>query len=122
MGYELKWEAPAGVVKRHFGPVSGKELLEAILRIEGDRRFDGLLYVLNDFSDCTAVGVTESELEEIAAIDKAAYALNPRIRIAVVATHPEALAAGKAYANSTLNSYETRLFDSMAEARRWLEL
>jgi hypothetical protein len=120
MGYEIQWEAPAGVVKRHFGRVSGKELLEGVLGVEGDPRFDGLLYVINDFLACTAVDVTESELEEIAAIDKAAYALNPRIRIAVVATHPEAMAAGSAYAKSSLNSYETRLFATMTEARRWL--
>ncbi|NTV95392.1 MAG: hypothetical protein HGA75_08230 [Thiobacillus sp.] len=120
MGYELIWEPPGGIVKRHFGGVTGQELLAAVLATEGDRRFDALRYVINDFTDCTGLSVADSELEEIAAIDRAAHALNARIRIAIVATLPEAVAAGSAYAGSPLNRYETRVFATMREARDWL--
>lgn len=122
MGYEIIWEPPVGVIKRHFGKVTGKELLEVVLRTEGDKRFDGLHYVVNDFLDCTGITITDSELEEIAAIDKAAFALNSKIRIAIVATHTEAVAAASAYINSPMNSFETRLFEAMPEARHWLEM
>jgi hypothetical protein len=120
MAYKITWEPPAGVIKHHFGQVCGRELLEAVLLIEGDRRFDGLRYVINDFSGCTGLSATEAEVEEIAAIDQAAYALNPDIRIAVVATHPDAVAAANAYVISPLNRYVTRVFQSLHEARQWL--
>lgn len=120
MGYAIIWEPPAGVIKRYYGEVTGDELLESVLQTEGDLRFDVYRYVINDFTDCTALSVSEDVLEEIAAIDKAAYHLNPRIGIAIVATHPQTVAAAEAYVNSPLRLYPTQIFSSMEEARRWL--
>lgn len=122
MTFEILWEAPAGVVKRHYGHVTGSEMVAGVLAVEGDARFDRLRWVINDLTGCTSLDFTEDEVEEIAAIDKAAYALNPRIRVAIAATHPMAVAAGVTYADSALNRYETRLFASVQEARAWLGL
>jgi hypothetical protein len=82
MGYEISWEPPNGVIKRHFGEVIGSEVLAAITKIEGDERFDTLRYVINDFLDCTGLTVSPVEIVEIAAIDNAAAATNPNIRVA----------------------------------------
>lgn len=120
MGYEIVWEPPNGLIKRHFGHVTGREVLEAIRKAEADFRFDGLQYVINDFSGCTMLSVSPTEIEEIAAIDSAAAVSNSRIRIAIVATHPDVLAASNAYANDPLTPYESRVFRSMTEARSWL--
>lgn len=120
MGYEIVWEPPNGLVKRHFGHVTGREVQEAISKAEADLRFDCLLYVVNDFSGCTMLGVSPAEIEEIAAIDSAAAASNSNIRIAIVATHPDVVAASSTYANDPFAPYKVRVFGSMKEARSWL--
>lgn len=93
MAYEIVWEPPNGLVKRHSGRVTGREILEAVRDVEGDYRFDTLRYVINDFSGCTEVNVSPAEIEEIAAIDRAAAVSNTKISIAIVATYPEVVAA-----------------------------
>jgi hypothetical protein len=122
MGYEISWEPPNGVIKRHFGKVTGGEVLAANSKIEGDERFDTLRYVINDFLDCTELAVSPMEIVEIAAIDHAAAATNPDIRVAVVATHPDVVATASSYANDPLTTYTTRVFSSMSAARSWLGL
>jgi len=122
MNYEIIWESPQGVVKRHFGHLTGNDVQAAITKIEADPRFDSLRYVINDFLGCTGVTVSTPEIEEIAAIDRSAAIINPNISIAMVATLSEVIAAANAYANDTLTVYPTRVFCSMASARAWLGL
>ena len=59
-------------------------------------------------------------VDEIAAIDWGASLSNRKIRIAMVATHPEVVALAGHYARSTMNVYPTRIFPTMAEGRAWL--
>uniref|UniRef100_Q47FG6 STAS/SEC14 domain-containing protein n=1 Tax=Dechloromonas aromatica (strain RCB) TaxID=159087 RepID=Q47FG6_DECAR len=120
MGYEIKWVPPDGVIKRHFGQVTGSELIAAVAKTEGDARFDTLRYVINDFLDCTGLTASSTDVEEIAAIDKSAASINPYIRIAIVATLPEVVAIANAYMNDPFNIYTTRLFSAMDEAKSWL--
>lgn len=120
MAYEIIWESPSGVVKRHFGHVTGGDLRAAVEATESDPRFNGLRYVINDFLDCRSLAVADPEVEEIAAIDNAAALSNNRIRIAVVATLPEVIAVARVYAHDPLTPYETRICDTMAAARDWL--
>lgn len=60
------------------------------------------------------------EIEEMSAIDSAAALTNKNIRIAVVATNPDVLAAANTYASSSLTVIPTKVFCSMSEARAWL--
>jgi len=119
MAYEINWE-PRGVVKRFFGIVKAGEVLAAVVRVEADERFDSLRYVINDLSSVDGFEITHGEVEEVAAIDKAASLTNPGIRIAVVATLPEIVMAARAYATSKFNVFPTRIFATQFEARRWL--
>ncbi len=114
------WEQPKGVVKRHFGHVTGRELLEAVQKTEGDSRFDSLRYVINDFRDCNALTVSPGEIQEIAAVDNAAALTNANILIAIVTTQPDITAMANAYANDPLTLFNTRVFGSMEEARQWV--
>jgi len=120
MGYEIKWVQPDGVIKRHFGQVTGHELIAAVATTEGDSRFDTLRYVINDFLDCTGLTVTSTDVEEIAAIDKSAASSNPNILIAIVATLPEVVAIANDYMNDPFNVYTTQIFSAMDEAKSWL--
>jgi hypothetical protein len=122
MGYEIVWVPPNGVIKRHFGQVTGSEILAAVAKTHGHENFDTLSYVINDFRECTELRVSPVEIEEVAAIDNAAAAINPNIRIAVVAIHPDVISAANAYANDSFTVYAVRTFKTMDEARSWLGL
>lgn len=122
VGYSIEWEPPCGLIKRHFGHVTGREVLEANRMAERDIRFDSLRYAITDFSECTEVSVSPAEIEVIAAIDHASAATNPNIRLAIVATHPDVVAASTAYANDALAPFVARVFSSINAARSWLGL
>ena len=119
MPYEIIWE-PIGVIKRHFGKVTGDELLDAVQKTEGSPNFDSYRYVINDFLDCTEISVSKRETEIIAAIDNAASQTNKRIRIAIVAINPNVIDLATHYANDPLTPYPTKLFSTMKEARAWI--
>ncbi len=120
MSLRLHWEPPRGLVKHHFGHVPDAEVLEGNRIAEADARFDTLRYVINDFTDCDSLDTSRTDIETIAAIDGAASISNPRILVAIVATDPDVVAASKAYAESPLNAFATRLFPTMNQARAWL--
>lgn len=120
MGYELIWE-PRGVLKRFFGQVTDSDISGSVARVNGDRRFDMLRYVINDFLDGTGHQVPLDAVEEIAAIDDAASISNPHIRVALVAATPDFIELANQYAGSTLKIYPTRIFSSLDEARIWLD-
>lgn len=119
MPYRIDWE-PFGVVKTFFDTVTHDEIFSCLTTVEADPRFDELRFVINDF---TAVGHyaahSSEDAHEVAAIDRAASLTNPRIIIAIVATHPDMVALCEGYAQSPLNPYPTRIFDTMAAARAW---
>jgi hypothetical protein len=119
VSYEINWE-PRGVVKRYFGCLTGHDLLQAVVDTEADARFDDYRYVINDFLAIEAVDLADADIEQIAAIDKAAARINPNIRIAIVATLPEVLALANQYVDSPLGAYPTRVFARMTDARAWL--
>ena len=118
MSYEIIWE-PCGVIKRFFGHVTSHDLLQSVLEIEMDARFDELRYCINDFLGITGISSSPQDVEEIAVVDKGASLTNPRIKIAVVTTSPEVISLANEYANSSLNSYPTRIFSSRDEAGLW---
>ena len=119
MAFEIAWE-PRGVCKRYFGYVTDEELLQSLIKVESDHRFDTLRFVINDFLEVESFAVTEDNVLLIAAIDKAASLTNPNIGIAIVATDMQIQALAKLYATSSLNVYPTEIFPSVAEARAWI--
>ena len=119
MGYELSWE-PHGVVKRYLGQVTDEDLVQSVIEVGADARFDDLRYVIKDFSACDAIAATPGCVEDIVIMDQGASVSNPRIRIAVVAVQKEALAIVEAYARFPLNPYPMRTFATLPAARQWI--
>ena len=119
MPYEITWEE-RGVYRRYFGHTDGAELARSVQEVELDIRFDQIRYVLNDMLASEGINVTEEAVTEISAIDGGAELSNPNIRIAIVADKPALLAVGEAYIAAALNTYPTRLFFTLEEARAWL--
>jgi hypothetical protein len=119
MSYELIWQA-RGVIKRFFGNVTAGEVQQATYKVEGHKHFDDVRYVLNDFLSCDSFSFVNDEVDEMAAIDGAAARINPNLRVAVVATLADVIAAAEHYASSELNKYPTRIFATLDDARKWL--
>lgn len=119
MAYQVFWEE-SGAYKRFAGHVSDDELARSVSGIHGDRRFDDLRYVINDFLGVESFDVTAENVTYIAAIDGAAARSNPHIRIALVVAHPEATDLAMRYIASPWTVYPTRIFPSLDEARAWL--
>ncbi|MDE1948446.1 MAG: hypothetical protein KGL43_01455 [Burkholderiales bacterium] len=119
MSYEIHWE-PRGAVKRYSGAVDGNELIGALVAVEESAQFDELRWVINDFLAASSVTCSLDEVQTIASIDMAAALTNPTIVIAVVATNAEIVALAQQYAESPMNTYPTRIFATLAEARAWL--
>ncbi len=121
MAYEIIWK-PGGVIRRYFGHVTAHELSGSVTKMQGDSRFDDLRYVINDFQGSTGLMVSTSEIDEIAAIEGAAAISNRDIRIAMVATTPEAIALAHHYSSSPLIVHPIRIFGSLDGAHTWLGL
>ncbi len=119
MSYEIIWESH-GAVKRFLGHVNSFELIQSVIDVERDARFDDLHYVINDFLGCTRFSIHDRVVEDMAVMDKGASFSNPDIKIAVVVTSPQIIAAAREYVNSELNVYPTRIFATEGEARAWL--
>lgn len=121
MSYRLDWEK-RGVIKHFFDDVTARDMVDSVIEVESDSRFDELRYVINDFLDITGCSAGVPEIEEVSVMDRGAAATNHRIRIAVVTTHPTVIELATLYANSPINAYPTKIFATREEARAWLGL
>lgn len=119
MAVEILWET-RGAYKRFHDHVTDRELIDSVLEIEGDPRFDSMRYTINDFLGVTSFSVLEQTVRIVSAIDGAAALTNPDIRIAIVATDAQIKALAELYATSPLTAYPTRIFPHVAAARDWL--
>lgn len=119
MAFELVWE-PRGVYNRYHGHVDDEVFMLSITKIECDSRFDDLLYVISDFLGVDDFRISEECVLVRSALDGAAAASNPNIRVAVVATDLQVQSLARFYAASPLNVYPTELFSNISDARAWL--
>jgi hypothetical protein len=120
MAYQILWEQ-RGVLVVYQGRTSDIEVAQLAREVQADARYGQLLSVLHDFRACTGATFTEPVVQELSATDGAASLSNPRISIAVVATHPEVRALVNAYIDVGLGNYPLRGFSEIADARAWLD-
>jgi hypothetical protein len=120
MGYDIRWQH-RGVVKRFHGRLTSEDMLQSVVDIEADPRFDDLRWVINDFLAVTEVACHAEVVDDISAIDAAAAMSNPHIRIAVVTDSPAITAMATQYAESDMNAYPTRIFPTFDDATDWLD-
>ena len=119
MSYEILWE-PRGTVKRFYGHVTDGQLMQSVIDIEGDHRFDTLRYVINDFLAVASFAVSAANVRVIAAIDAAAALTNPNIKVAIVATDAQVHELAAVYASAPTKPYPTAIFPDIAAARNWV--
>jgi len=120
MAFTNNWEQ-RGVLKIFSGFVDGQQVLDSVISIEEDSRFDTVRYVINDFLDVADFDISDAEIVRIAAIDRAASASNPNIRIALVTQDYRIRELAQRYSTLMQNSpYKTSLFPSVEAARQWI--
>lgn len=121
MPYEITWE-PHGVYKRFFGHLTVGDLLQSSQDVTADPRFDSLRYAIDDFLGLEGHSVTVAAVRLQAAANLGARRSNPNVRVAVLTTDPGVRALTDLYASPKLRSYPVEVFETVAEARAWLEL
>ncbi len=120
MPFEVIWE-PRGVVKRYWGHLSKAEHQASTNDLFSNPRFDKVHYVINDFSKVESHGIDEDELENYTACRIGDASYQPDIRGALVAVSPEMRALCELIVSPKYATpHETRIFFTMAEARKWL--
>jgi hypothetical protein len=121
MPYSTSWEA-SGVLWTFYGEVTGDEILRANREIYGDPRFHRLTYQLVDLTGVERFDVTEDDMAMIAVHDRAAARSKPHIRVAVAAAD-ESIKDLSAFYDAVMvgSPWHQRIFDSMSEAREWLD-
>jgi hypothetical protein len=120
MAFINYWEQH-GVIRIFSGFIDGQQVLDSVVSIEEDSRFDLVRYVINDFLDVADFDISDEEIVRIAAIDRAASVTNPNIRIALVAQDDRIRGLAERYGNLMQNSpYKTSLFTSVEAAREWI--
>ena len=121
MACEIVWEH-RGVHKRLSGHVSAREFERSVETVQADPRFDEIRYVINDFSAVTGHGLDEQHLLELAAIQYGAQASNPQVRAVYVGVDPElARQLRGILIDSQRSLYRVALFDTLPQARDWLQ-
>ncbi len=101
--------------------MTGDDLLQSNVSIYGGSRFDKLRYQLIDMLDIESFDFDSEATAEITAMDVGASQTNPRLIVAVVATHVQAKRLVELYETTTGGApWETELFESVEEARAWI--
>ncbi len=121
MPCEILWEH-RGVYKRLSGHVAASEFQRSVEAIQADPRFDEIRYVINDFSAVSSHELDAQHLLELAAIQYGAQASNPQVKAVYVGADPElARNLRSILIDSQRSVYRVALFDSLPQARDWLQ-
>ncbi len=112
MGYHIQFQ----------DHVTGDETKRAGDDIYGHKGFDRLSYQIFDFIEATDFTITLSEVKEIGAIDLVAAQTNPKIRQTVISNSETIdVALGFYAANQPDLPWATEGFETLSEAREWVE-
>lgn len=120
MAYLNTWK-DKGLHRQFTNYITGKGVLDQNLSIQGDPRFDGLRYVINDFTQITDFDFTDVDIKRIVVMDNTAALSNPKIKIALIVILEPLLEWASIYCEYMKDSpYPCRIFDNMNDAKKWV--
>ena len=120
MSYKTAWTKQC-VFVCYSGSCTETEVLNAVIELQSDYRFDSTYRALHDFSLCQSMSGAPEHLEELAARNIGAAASNANLKIAVVAKIPDVLAMLKRFEMLALSPYPLRVFETAEHALGWLD-
>ena len=120
MSFKTEWRR--GLVYCKFsGEVSGEDLIGCIMSIYGHPSFDEIKAQVFDMSEVSKVTFTLDDMREMAAYDRTAATMNPRIKFALVATDQTALEMSLLYEHEMSKApWEGRAFRTLGKALEWV--
>jgi len=118
MPYQHTWEQH-GLLREFSGHVTSAEIAQAVLESHAAQVFDEYRYVINDFRAALSIDLDKEVMDEVAAMDGAAYLSNPHVRVAVVEGPQAVMKVIAAYSASQLSPYPLQVFQDIEAARRW---
>jgi hypothetical protein len=117
---ENRWEGK-GLYRLYLRKISGKDLLNSNLTIQGDPRFDDLRYIVNDFTKVEEFDGREIDISRIAMVDSVAAKSNSDIKIAIVSNNEMILKWIYLYSEKMQGSLydQIKIFDNTDDAYQW---
>lgn len=119
MPYEIVREN-RGAYKRFWGVVTPREFLDAVIAFHCDPHFERFRYSIQDFTETAHLSLTDSHIEDAAAITVGASFTNPHIRFLAVTTDPGIIGMARKYDQVT-RTEPILIFPTLGEARHWVE-
>lgn len=119
MPYEVTWER-GGVACQYADEVTGRELVESVLEMTSDARFDDARHAIADFSSARIGRASPNELTEVSALQLGAAISNPRVIFVMVAADNAVRVAIDGLKASEIMPERYRHFASASTAREWL--
>lgn len=120
MPYEISWEQH-GVLKHHYGHLTGREMLDAMIAVSGSRRYDALRYIINDFSAVNSHSIAREDLEQFAALRIGAVRSNRRLLSPFVpGSEAGTMITHFIQTPEYRNEHKVVVFPTLDAARAWL--
>ena len=115
-------EESNGVFIRFYDTISAEDVHRSMNEIWTLPRWRFFRYEICDLRDLTAGTVNESDMKSFAHLDNAATIGARRMKLAFIATQPEAIEMCHVYLQvAQSEGLLVRIFDSVEEARAWAE-
>lgn len=122
MPHQTRWE-DQGFFAEFSGEVSSWEIEAVNEEFTGNPSFDTVRFALWDMSRITRLTISDGEVETAAATDKGASIIRRSLRGAIVVPEGHVRERVEHYlsvSSDLENSWDTRLFDDIGSALRWL--
>ena len=117
----MMWEAE-GVLVRFYGDLTNGDFFESNQELFLDERFPNSRYSLCDFSEVTQFSITSQAVMETAELDREHSKRNPNFKIATVVNDIVMFGLMRVYKTTTdQQAFETEVFETLEDARKWLE-
>ena len=120
MAYTITWE-PEGARWDFTGTVTDQEAIQSNLDVYEDERFDTMRYQLVNMLQVETFDVSAETIRKVSQMDREQRHRNADIKVAFVTTRALIYGLGRMYemAGGT-EAWETRVFETLEEAREWL--
>jgi len=116
MPYQNTWKND-GLHRIFTGTVTAEEVLTSNLSIHGDKRFDDLKYVYNDFSQVDDYVLNTFDIYNITSIDNIAATYNEKLKVIIIAKNEGILKGAHIYAEQMKDTpFKILVFDNVESA------
>lgn len=118
MSYSLTWEY-RGFHVIYSGVVTSQDVMDVIMEIQGDARFDSLRYGISEYVNIDRYELTPAQLKIHVAYWNGAAQSNPNMVLASVTTHQKIV---ELLQSICIVKHQRRIFATIQEARSWLAI